>query len=440
MADVFISYSKADRPLAMKLSAFLEAQGYSTWWDDNLEVAATFRDTIMQELGEARAVIVIWTEVSVDSDWVRAEAGRARQQKKLIPVKTKDLIHNNIPLPFGEMHIGDVADETAILQAIETELTKPQISRSAFSVVYKMARHEWLLWFGTIGGALTLAANLGNLITLSKTVRLIFSNWVWLLQYLWDALLFFQFKISAYDAVLMTIFVMVTANVFRSCRSQVTMKTVGSAFRKVSLSLALVVIAVILIMSVVGVSIKVNKSNQLNSYIENQFPNDLDCSRAVNEFVRYLYREQYDVDLRKARPPVEFEQSLPGKLEGVRCIEKFSVDREELMHVAWQILDLENDVEEKRSLVLPLIAANPRSGPLLAWMRSTLILLPLALPFFIYGIARLFSLLRLETGILSVRLWRIIAGTALIIAFNHLTLWVEQRPWVVDILARLREI
>jgi hypothetical protein len=32
MADIFISYSKADHALALKLSAFLEAEGWTVWW------------------------------------------------------------------------------------------------------------------------------------------------------------------------------------------------------------------------------------------------------------------------------------------------------------------------------------------------------------------------------------------------------------------------
>lgn len=36
MADIFISYSKADRPLALKLAAMLEAEGWKTWWDTSL--------------------------------------------------------------------------------------------------------------------------------------------------------------------------------------------------------------------------------------------------------------------------------------------------------------------------------------------------------------------------------------------------------------------
>ena len=35
----------------------------------------TYRDEIMKELAAARAVIVIWTQASIASDWARAEAG-----------------------------------------------------------------------------------------------------------------------------------------------------------------------------------------------------------------------------------------------------------------------------------------------------------------------------------------------------------------------------
>jgi hypothetical protein len=36
MADVFISYAKADRSLASKLAAMLEAEGWKVWWDTTL--------------------------------------------------------------------------------------------------------------------------------------------------------------------------------------------------------------------------------------------------------------------------------------------------------------------------------------------------------------------------------------------------------------------
>ena len=59
MPDIFISYSKADHALALKLSAFLEAEGWTVWWDKSLAAADLYRDEIMEQLAAARAVITI---------------------------------------------------------------------------------------------------------------------------------------------------------------------------------------------------------------------------------------------------------------------------------------------------------------------------------------------------------------------------------------------
>jgi TIR domain len=114
MSDIFISYSKADHALALKLSAFLEAEGWTVWWDKSLAAADLYRDEIMKQLAAARAVITIRTPNSIKSDWVRAEAGRAKAEGKLIPVKTTDVAYADIPLPFGEMHIENVGSTVLI--------------------------------------------------------------------------------------------------------------------------------------------------------------------------------------------------------------------------------------------------------------------------------------------------------------------------------------
>jgi hypothetical protein len=57
MADIFISYSKADHDLALKLATYLESEGWGVWWDTSLKPADTFRDEIMKQLMAARAVI-----------------------------------------------------------------------------------------------------------------------------------------------------------------------------------------------------------------------------------------------------------------------------------------------------------------------------------------------------------------------------------------------
>jgi hypothetical protein len=42
MSDIFISYAKVDHALALKLSAFPEAEGWSVWWDRSLGAAAGY--------------------------------------------------------------------------------------------------------------------------------------------------------------------------------------------------------------------------------------------------------------------------------------------------------------------------------------------------------------------------------------------------------------
>jgi len=156
MADVFVSYAKTDRSLASKLVAMLEAEGWSVWWDTSLGAADLYRDEIMKQLVSARAVIAIWTKNSVKSDWVRAEAGTAKKEGKLIPVKTSDVAYADIPLPFGEMHTENLEASELVRAAVVAQLAKPAVEPSAWALQTKGFKWELLTWWGIIGGAITL--------------------------------------------------------------------------------------------------------------------------------------------------------------------------------------------------------------------------------------------------------------------------------------------
>src|SRR5262245_11236793 len=164
MADIFISYSKADHALALKLSAFLESEGWTVWWDKSLAVADLYRDEIMKQLAAARAVITIWTENSVKSDWVRAEAGRAKAEGKLIPVKTDGLTYADIPLPFGEMHTENISSTELIRAAIVGQLAKPAVTPSTFWQITGLFKYNVLTWIGMLGSAITLFANFNGVL------------------------------------------------------------------------------------------------------------------------------------------------------------------------------------------------------------------------------------------------------------------------------------
>lgn len=86
MADVFISYKRERRPAARHLEQILIRYGYSVWFDLALLRGADYEEQIQRELNAAKAVIVLWCGLSVQSPGVRSESSRAKAQGKLVPV------------------------------------------------------------------------------------------------------------------------------------------------------------------------------------------------------------------------------------------------------------------------------------------------------------------------------------------------------------------
>lgn len=101
MAQVFISYARADESAAQGVAAALQALGFETWWDRKLLPHLSYTEVIEERLRSASAVLVLWSATSVRSDWVRAEADLARQAGKLVQARLDDC---DLPLPFGQTH------------------------------------------------------------------------------------------------------------------------------------------------------------------------------------------------------------------------------------------------------------------------------------------------------------------------------------------------
>ncbi len=85
MADIFISYKSERRPVAEHLADILDDHGYSVWFDYALSTGRDFARQIETELHAAHIVLVLWCDLSVDSDWVRSEARYAKANGKLLP-------------------------------------------------------------------------------------------------------------------------------------------------------------------------------------------------------------------------------------------------------------------------------------------------------------------------------------------------------------------
>lgn len=104
MADVFISYASEDRDRVRPLAEALIARGFDVWWDRALAAGQDYTAIIERELRVAKAVVVVWTRGSAASTFVRDEAGRARDEGRLVPVLLDQV---EIPLGFGAFQAED---------------------------------------------------------------------------------------------------------------------------------------------------------------------------------------------------------------------------------------------------------------------------------------------------------------------------------------------
>jgi TIR domain len=101
MSEIFISYKREEQPLARRLADALEGEGWTVWWDPKLRAGEHFDDVIEKALNEAKCVIVMWSERSVQSRYVRDEATYALERDKLVPVAIEKV---TLPFRFKGVH------------------------------------------------------------------------------------------------------------------------------------------------------------------------------------------------------------------------------------------------------------------------------------------------------------------------------------------------
>jgi hypothetical protein len=133
MASVFLSYDRDDANTARPIAAALEKAGHSVWWDRQISGGSQFAKEIEQALNNADVVVVLWTSSSVESPWVRDEAGAGRDRGRLVPLSLDETLP---PLGFRQFHSIDLGQWSGrgkiprlkdILAAIERQLNAPGI-------------------------------------------------------------------------------------------------------------------------------------------------------------------------------------------------------------------------------------------------------------------------------------------------------------------------
>lgn len=92
LGKIFISHSSKDKKFVRRLVSKLEATGYSVWLDEReLHVGDQLAKSIAEAIAGARVVVVVISEASLRSNWLRYELNHATEMMikgkcRLIPV------------------------------------------------------------------------------------------------------------------------------------------------------------------------------------------------------------------------------------------------------------------------------------------------------------------------------------------------------------------
>jgi hypothetical protein len=117
MADIFISYSSDDKTIVKQIAGLLENKGWSVWWDRQIPIGQKYDTVIENELHKAGCVLVVWTQRSITSEWVKNEASEAAQKGILVPVVLEKI---ELPLAFKRI-------ESAMLIGWNGEQENPEL-------------------------------------------------------------------------------------------------------------------------------------------------------------------------------------------------------------------------------------------------------------------------------------------------------------------------
>ena len=105
MSHVFISYARPDEDLAALVAESLREGGFEVWRDDELPAHRSYGEVIEERINGAGAVVVLWSAEAAKSQWVRAEADKARTALTLVQASLDGTVP---PLPFNQIQCADL--------------------------------------------------------------------------------------------------------------------------------------------------------------------------------------------------------------------------------------------------------------------------------------------------------------------------------------------
>ena len=136
---VFLSYTHKDAAEAKRIVALLEGAGFTVWWDRLIGAGDAFSKATEAALDGASCVVVLWSQQSLDSHWVRDEAQRGQEMGCLVPLSIDGVMP---PLGFRQFQFIDVSNWRGspnekpaqnIVNAVQAQINSSPMPRAAFA-------------------------------------------------------------------------------------------------------------------------------------------------------------------------------------------------------------------------------------------------------------------------------------------------------------------
>jgi hypothetical protein len=131
---IFISYKREDQRFARSLRTALKAVGSEVWWDEQIQAGERWSERLDKALLDASAILVLWSEKSVDSEWVKHESSIAKIHDKLVQVSIDG---TNAPTAFESIQCADLAGWNGSEEDVKFKKLAGAIRRISSKQFYK---------------------------------------------------------------------------------------------------------------------------------------------------------------------------------------------------------------------------------------------------------------------------------------------------------------
>ena len=131
MADIFLSYARADTARAIVIKDALEALGLTVFFDtEGLDSGDIFPDVLDREVKSAGAVVSVWTNHAINRPWVKKECAIGLERRVLIPVQIEPISNIEKPVAFADLQITDLEAFTGQADHIGWQRTVRALART----------------------------------------------------------------------------------------------------------------------------------------------------------------------------------------------------------------------------------------------------------------------------------------------------------------------